>query len=239
MSQPTLKLRLILDVEYVRQGTSPEELIQNLQTIVTHSVDNGMMTGDSSAYVQTWDAGVTEVEDFDSPATYMTCIELGDLITAAEEGRLNAEGDMNAMVEDAEEAYDAHDAAITAGYRHLKAMEGDVPLTELDTTTFVAYLTAHGGGIDPEEAYRDLCTNWDAEFPTGAGSRPLEQRDYPAFRQGLNDHADGMQKSREWVTFDNGNCYFTAEAVKGAIAHFDESEYAYEPKLKEAVSWWL
>ena len=163
MSQPTLKLRLILDVEYVRQGTSPEELIQNLQTIVTHSVDNGMMTGDSSAYVQTWDAGVTEVEDFDSPATYMTCIELGDLITAAEEGRLNAEGDMNAMVEDAEEAYDAHDAAITAGYRHLKALheqtpaEGGVDFEQWDSDDYDVEgmeFDHNHGNFNPEDAER-------------------------------------------------------------------------------------
>jgi len=153
-----LKLRLTLDVTLDLQGAWPGELRQNLRTIAEHAVSNGMITGDTPATLENLDFKVA-----DAPDSYMTRSELGDLITAAEEGRLNAEGDMNAMVEDAQEAYDAHDAAITAGYRHLKALneqtpaEGGVDFEQWDSDDYDVEgmeFDHNHGNFNPEDAER-------------------------------------------------------------------------------------
>lgn len=108
---------------------------------------------------------------------------------------------------------------------------------------FVNELDQVGELIDPEQAFRDLCNEQDSGLPHDPRYGPemcrLECRDEPAFRQGLNDHADAMQKGNEWATFDNGESYYTAEAIKEALLEFDAESHMYAKELREVIDFWI
>ena len=114
---------------------------------------------------------------------------------------------------------------------------------------FVAHLRDTAAVIDPENAFRDVCLERDrrgwrrtqiAQYGEERHCK-LELEDEPAFRQGLNDHADSMVKDRQWVTFDNGATYFAVDDIKEALAEFDSrpENYVFEPKLKDKIGFWL
>jgi hypothetical protein len=110
----------------------------------------------------------------------------------------------------------------------------------LDVDTFIDRLGAEGAeSIIPEVYYRLLCQETDGDRLDEEGSCRLERSDNPAFRMGCNDYADQMQKDHQWVTFDNGGSYYTADDVKTAIAVFDGDEYELTPELRSIVEWWL
>ncbi len=52
-SKDTLTLTLKLDVTYIPNGVSKEELIKNLASLVSIGMGNGLLTGDSPAEVET------------------------------------------------------------------------------------------------------------------------------------------------------------------------------------------
>lgn len=95
--------------------------------------------------------------------------------------------------------------------------------------------------FDAGDYYRQALNEDDelGNFLNGEYTCRLEILDKPAYRQALNDYIDDKVKAHEWVTFDNGNTYHTADDVKEAIDEHDESEWDYSPELKEAVGWWL
>jgi hypothetical protein len=56
------KLRLVLDVDYIPDGTSKERLEEMLKDIASYAADRGLMTGDTAAYVDSWHARVEDRE---------------------------------------------------------------------------------------------------------------------------------------------------------------------------------
>lgn len=57
-----MKLRLTLDVDYVLEGESKETMKRNLEFMVNHSVDYGLLSGDTKAWVDTWSMKIEEVD---------------------------------------------------------------------------------------------------------------------------------------------------------------------------------
>ena len=57
-----IKLRLVLDVDYVPDGTSQEELEAILKGIADSAANDGRMTGDTRAIVDSWHARVEDLE---------------------------------------------------------------------------------------------------------------------------------------------------------------------------------
>jgi hypothetical protein len=55
-----LKLRLIVDVDYVPNGVSKDALEDMLKSIVDRAANDGLMTGETPAEVDTWTAKVSE-----------------------------------------------------------------------------------------------------------------------------------------------------------------------------------
>jgi hypothetical protein len=53
-SEPTeqKRLRLTLDVDYVLNGESIENMTERLRHVAAHAIENGMVTGDSKAEIQ-------------------------------------------------------------------------------------------------------------------------------------------------------------------------------------------
>jgi hypothetical protein len=57
----TLKYRLTLDVEFDPQGTDPRDLEHNLYQVVRDAVNNGTLSGETSATVEEYDYSVKKV----------------------------------------------------------------------------------------------------------------------------------------------------------------------------------
>lgn len=57
----TIKFRLTLDVEISPQGETRQTLIRNLQQVVVDAVNNGTLTANTSATVETYSSKVKEV----------------------------------------------------------------------------------------------------------------------------------------------------------------------------------
>jgi hypothetical protein len=58
----TIKLQLVLTVEFEHHDVSKQELVQNLEQIVKDAVNNGTLTGESPAMVEKYSYTVVEVE---------------------------------------------------------------------------------------------------------------------------------------------------------------------------------
>lgn len=54
----TLKYRLILDVEFDPQGTSPEDLRRNLSQVIQDAVNNGTLTRATPATMEKYNYSV-------------------------------------------------------------------------------------------------------------------------------------------------------------------------------------
>lgn len=54
-------LRLTLDVEYVLNGESVQYLKECLERVAFRAASEGLLTGESVAYVEKWDSRVEEV----------------------------------------------------------------------------------------------------------------------------------------------------------------------------------
>jgi hypothetical protein len=52
------KIRLTVDVAYIPNGTSKEWLKDNLMNMVSNAIDNGLLTGESDAEVDTYNIKV-------------------------------------------------------------------------------------------------------------------------------------------------------------------------------------
>lgn len=59
MSRKYLSYQLVLNVEFDPQGTTPAELEANLHQVVRDSVNNGTLTGETPATVETYNYSVT------------------------------------------------------------------------------------------------------------------------------------------------------------------------------------
>ena len=57
----TLKFKVILNVEFDPQGTSPADLEHNLHQVVNNAVQNGTLTGDTPATVEEYKFSVEQV----------------------------------------------------------------------------------------------------------------------------------------------------------------------------------
>lgn len=57
-----VKMRLVLEVEYVPNGTTKKCLTEMLKAIADRAYDNGLMTDDTPAEVDKWTANVEAVE---------------------------------------------------------------------------------------------------------------------------------------------------------------------------------
>ena len=60
----TVTFRLILDVEFDPQGTHPDDLRRNLHQVVRDAVNNGTLTGETPATVETWDCVIECRKEF-------------------------------------------------------------------------------------------------------------------------------------------------------------------------------
>jgi hypothetical protein len=109
----------------------------------------------------------------------------------------------------------------------------------MDVETFIEHLDYCHDAIDPEEAFRMLRHEVEGEPPDPDHACRLERSDIPAFRQGLNDYADSMERSHEWVTFNNGSSYYTSAAVKDVLEDYPTWLFEYSGQLRKILSWWL
>jgi len=55
-----INLRLTLDVDFDPQGVSRDELIRNLNNVVSQAANNGTLTGDTPATVESYGFKVTK-----------------------------------------------------------------------------------------------------------------------------------------------------------------------------------
>lgn len=62
-----MKLRLVLDVKYNSHGVDVSVLINNLEGVVAHAMNRGMITGDTEAEVEDYACSVAQVEEKDTP----------------------------------------------------------------------------------------------------------------------------------------------------------------------------
>ncbi len=236
------RLTLQLTVDYDLRGVDPADMAANLQRLVERAIGEGLLTGETEAEVDTWSGRVIEdtelgdTGDVNSPdviGVWLRSLDKDDHVYIDDDG-------MRLKV------VDKDDYIELGGHTPEEEEPEKLPLTE---EMFVAYLRENCEEIKPEEAFREVCLEDD-----GIGWRraqnaqhgyerycKLELDDKPAFRQGLNDYADSMVKGRSWVTFDNGETYFTDEAVKEAIAEFDgrPETYVPEPRIKDKIDFWL
>jgi hypothetical protein len=239
----TTKLTLTLEVDYDLQGADVDELRTNLRTIAEFAAANGMITGDTEATVETWSASVVndtesgDTGDNNSPAVigaWLRSIPSDSHVYIDDDGmRLKVVGDPEPYLE-------------LGGHSEEEEEPEMLPLT---VSAFVERLETIGEAIDPTEAFREVCLEQDgAEWrrlqdrqTDGEARCKLELDDKPAFRQGLNDYADAMVKDHQWVTFDNGSLYFSADDIKEAVAEFDGMPETYEPtkELKSIIDFWL
>ncbi|MBK4736218.1 hypothetical protein [Noviherbaspirillum pedocola] len=58
---PTMRMRLTLDVSYYVNGTNPKRLAEMLERLAAQGIENGMLTGSSSAQVAEYSMQVQEV----------------------------------------------------------------------------------------------------------------------------------------------------------------------------------
>lgn len=61
MNDKPITLRLTLDVTYTPNGVTVDELRERLENVATGAVNEGLITGDSAAEVQTWSATATRL----------------------------------------------------------------------------------------------------------------------------------------------------------------------------------
>ena len=57
-----MKLRLTLDVDYILNGTDPQDLKDMLRAIALNAVLNGMLSDDTDAEVEDWTSNVEELK---------------------------------------------------------------------------------------------------------------------------------------------------------------------------------
>jgi hypothetical protein len=230
-----LKLTLTLDVEYDLDGAEPSELRERLRQIWDEAHANGIVTDDLPATLDSfslkivgsddlvwfdrWTGGPVSYDDPRDPATVEAWLR-------------NIPGNSEICIDD-----DGRRLQVV-GHEEIYLEIGGPPDTRkpFGIEDFVRHLS---DAIDPEDAYRELLREFDERPDYGDGRCALEVRDRPAFRQGLNDYADSQMKDNQWRTFDNGNTYYTAEAIKEVIADHDESEYEYSPELRAIIDRWL
>ena len=61
----TVSLEMTLQVEYIPNTTSKDELKRLLEDAASHLASRGLLTGESDAEVKTWIANVRDDEDFE------------------------------------------------------------------------------------------------------------------------------------------------------------------------------
>lgn len=61
MTKNNMKFRLVLDVKFDPQGCTPEDLKANMNQVVRDSVNNGTLTGDLPATVETYNYSVKRI----------------------------------------------------------------------------------------------------------------------------------------------------------------------------------
>ena len=61
-TEPIVKLRLVLDVDYIPNGVSKTYLENILESIADKAAGDGLMTCDTNAMVDTWHARIEERE---------------------------------------------------------------------------------------------------------------------------------------------------------------------------------
>lgn len=231
-----LKLTLTLEVEYDLNGAEPSELRDRLRQVAKKAYANGVITDDLGASVDSFDIRITGSDDrlevhsnshgpvsYDDPRDPAT----------VEAWLRNIPGNSEICIDD-----DGLRLQVV-GNEDIYLEIGGPPDTRkpLSVEEFAAAVT--GDEIYPEKAYRMLCQEMDGDQVDEDTSCQLEKSDHPAFRQGLNDYADSRQKDKQWVTFNNGNYYYSAEDVKATIAEHDEFEYEYSPELRNILLWWI
>lgn len=237
-----LKLTLTLDVEYDLDGATPIELRERLSQIWDDAYALGTVTDDLAATIDSYKIRIAGSDDlvqvcahkygpaaYDAPRdpstiqAWLRNIPVGSEVCIDDDGlRLQVVGNDEIFLE-------------IGG-------PPDPDKTPLTVDDFVDRLGSIGEeAIIPEVHYRLLCQEADDDRLDEDRPCKLEVMDKPAFRQGMNDYADGMQKDHQWATFDNGNCYYTAEQVKAALAEFDgdDDEYEMTPELKNIIDFWL
>lgn len=235
------RLTLQLTVDYDLHGVDPADMAANLQRLVERAIGEGLLTGETEAEVDTWvarvldDTELGDVGDVNSPdgiGAWLRSLDKDDHVFIDDDG-------MRLRVLDKE------------AYIEIGGHTPDQERLPLSRDTFVYYLETNCESIKPEEAFREVCLLQDSEEwrrlernrcnadPLYEAKCKLEIDDRPGFRQGLNDYADDMVKGHSWVTFDNGETYFTDEAIKEALQAFDESEFEYEPELRKIIDFWL
>lgn len=235
-----LQLTLTLTVNYDLQGADPAALKDMLMGVANHAFAEGMITGDTEAEIEKWKASVegggfllsrslgsvrpdySDAQDPSTVALWLSNLPADARVCIDDDGlRLQVIGNEDVYLE-------------VGGHEPEK-----VPLSISDFVDRLGHLGADS--IIPEVAYRVLCQEMDGDPIDEDRQCRLELSDRPAFRQGMNDYADGQQKDRQWVTFDNGNCYYTADDIKKTVAALDgdDAVYELEPELKRIIDFWL
>ena len=233
-----LTLTQTITIDYDLNGTDPKDLRERLTNMVLDAKANCAITGDSPATIERWQTRIdgtdkmvtaksgTRQPSYDDPQDPST-IALW-LSRLPGDARVHIDDDGLCLVRTGREST----------YLEIGGHEPEkTPLSLDDFVTDGLY----GDTLDPRIEFRKVCQESDGDQVDEGEWCRLEKSDMPAFRMGMNDYADSMQKDRQWVTFDNGSTYWTADAVKAAIAHFDgcEDEFEYDKDLKDIISFWI
>lgn len=231
-----LKLTLTLAVEYDLDGAEPSELRDRLRQVAQDAYANGVITDDLDASIDSFSIKIVGSDDrIESASGKHGPVSYDDPRdpSTIQAWLRNIPGNSEVCIDD-----DGLRLQVV-GNEEIYLEIGGPPDTResLSVEEFACAIT--GDEIDPAKAYRMLCQEMDGDQVDEDTRCRLEMSDHPAFRQGLNDHADSMQKDGQWVTFNNGNHYHSAEDVKATIANFDESEHEYSPELKSILYRWL
>lgn len=62
MTKDNVKYRLVLDVEFDPQGTTPEDLKRNLFQVIKDATNNGTLTGETPATVEHYAVSVKRID---------------------------------------------------------------------------------------------------------------------------------------------------------------------------------
>lgn len=236
-----LRLQLSVTVDYDLDGATPSELRDRLRQIWDEAYGNGVVTDDLGAVIKSFAVKITGSDDrveitssSHGPVSYADPQDPATIMAWLH----NIPGNSQVCIDD-----DGLRLQVVGNEEIYLEVGGHEPeKVPLSISDFVDRLGQLGAdAIIPEVAYRTLCQEMDGDPVDEDRKCRLELSDRPAFRQGMNDYIDGMQKDRQWVTFDNGNYYYTADDVKTAIGEFDGDDVVYElePELKRIIDFWL
>lgn len=234
------KFILTLEVDYDLGGETADTMKEQLRGLVDHAVSNGQLSGDTAATVESWQMRVDLVPHRDDVNSVPGIIAWSIALPEDAHVYIDDDGMRLKVVGDPEPYLEL------GGHSEDEGAPVMIPLT---VSAFREHLESIGEAIDPEDAFREVCLANDGEEwcrlqdkqTDGEPRCKLELSDKPAFRQGLNDNADALVKDRQWVTFDNGNTYYSADDIKETIDEFENRSDTYDPtpELKEIISYWL